>query len=147
MEDAIARLTELLIETHHLKVDKETMLDSVLVRERNASTCLGDGLAIPHGRLQNGSDIVGVMGISSRGLRFRTPDGVPIHCVVLLATPEGARDRHLEVLAAFARAIGSDRAVQQQLFHASSPAHAYELLHAEEESEDFNYFLEDDETI
>ncbi|MHC4932007.1 MAG: cation:proton antiporter domain-containing protein [Planctomycetota bacterium] len=146
-EEAIERLAGLLIETNHLKVEKQVFLDSVLLREKSASTCLGDGLAIPHGRLENGAEILGVMGISRQGLRFKTPDGVPVHCMVLLATPEGARDRHLEVLAAFARAIGSDRSVQQQLFHASSPAHAYELLHAEEESEDFNYFLEDDETV
>ena len=63
--------------------------------------------------------------------------------MVLLATPPAARSRHLEVLAAFARAIGSDRVVQQQLFHTHSPAHAYDLLHAEELIEDYNYFLED----
>ena len=46
-------------------------------------------------------------------------------------------------MAAFARAIGHTRNIQQQLYHADSSAHAYELLHADEESEDFNYFLED----
>ncbi len=68
---------------------------------------------------------------------------MPIHCMVVLATPPTQRDRHLEVLAALARAIGTDPHVQRQLFTAKTPAHAYEILHAEE-SEDFNYFLEDD---
>ena len=43
----------------------------------------------------------------------------------------------------FTRSIGRDRTIQQQLYHVDTPAHAYELLHADEESEDFNYFLED----
>jgi len=78
-------------------------------------------------------------------LRIDTPDGLRVHCMILLVTPEAERDRHLEVLSAFARAIGRDRTIQQQLYHVDTPAHAYELLHADEESEDFNYFLEDDE--
>jgi len=143
-EEVIEELVDLLVRTNHIEMDRDKLLASVLERERIASTCLGDGLAIPHGELDDGAEILGVMGISSPGLRFPAPDGHPVHCVVLLATPAKARGRHLEVLAAFARTLGADHAVQQQLFHASSPAHAYELLHADEESEDFNYFLEDD---
>jgi mannitol/fructose-specific phosphotransferase system IIA component (Ntr-type) len=82
------------------------------------------------------------MGISRVGLPFETPDGRPVHCMVVLATPETQRKRHLEVLAALARAIGMDQNVQAELFNADSSAHAYEVLHAEE-SEEFNYFLED----
>jgi mannitol/fructose-specific phosphotransferase system IIA component (Ntr-type)/NhaP-type Na+/H+ or K+/H+ antiporter len=143
-EEVIEELVDLLVQTNHIEVDRDKLLTSVLERERIASTCLGDGLAIPHGELDEGAEILGVMGISSRGLPFAAPDGHPVHCMVLLATPVKARGRHLEVLAAMARTLGSDHAVQQQLFHASSPAHAYELLHADEQSEDFNYFLEDD---
>lgn len=81
------------------------------------------------------------MAISQQGLPFDTPDGQPVHCVVLLGTSPEERDRHLQVLAALARTIGIDRAFQDQLFNAKSAAHACEILHGEE-SEDFNYFLE-----
>jgi mannitol/fructose-specific phosphotransferase system IIA component (Ntr-type) len=64
--------------------------------------------------------------------------------MVLLATPEAEYDRYLEVLAALARAIGHDRLVRDQLYSTESAAHAYELLHVDEESEDFNYFLEEE---
>ena len=83
------------------------------------------------------------MGISREGLDFESPDGRRIHCLVVLATPAKQRDRHLEVLAALARAVGTDPNVQRQLFNAETSAHAYDILHAEE-SEDFNYFLEED---
>ncbi len=144
MDEAIEQLVDLLVRSNDLPIDVEQFRTAVLTRERQESTLLGDGLAIPHGDLDEGDRIVGAMGISSSGLPFATPDGHPVHCIVLLATPPTMRTRHLEVLASFARAIGFDRGVQQQLFHARSAAHAYEILHADEHEDDFNYFLEDD---
>ncbi len=141
-EAAIARLVDLTISSHELHgIDRKALLQSVLDREAEASTCLGGGLAVPHGILPEGYPMVGVMAISREGLDFDTPDGVKVHCVVLLATAPEERDRHLQVLASLARTIGIDLAFQDELFNAMSPAHAYEILHGEE-SEDFNYFLE-----
>jgi len=144
-EEAIEQLVDLLIRTNSVSTTREDLLAAVHAREAIGSTCLGSGLAIPHARIDIADSIVGAMGISSKGLRIETPDGARIHCMILLVTPQSERDRHLEVLSTFARAIGRDRSIQQQLYHVDTPAHAYELLHADEESEDFNYFLEDDE--
>ncbi|MFQ5513209.1 MAG: cation:proton antiporter [Myxococcota bacterium] len=141
-ENATEQLTDLLISSHQLHgVDREALLRSISDREAQVSTCIGGGLAVPHGELPEGMPMVGVMGISRRGLHFDTPDGRPVHCIVLLATPRGERDRHLEVLAALARTLSVDSGIQQRLFSARSPAHAAEILHGEE-AEDFNYFLE-----
>lgn len=146
MERAIEQLVDLLISSHHLQgVDREALLQSVLERERSVSTCLGEGLAVPHGLLPDGHSMLGVMGLSAVGLPFPTPDGRPVRCVVLLATPAGERDRHLEVLAALARTLGSDPVMRQQLYFVDTPAHACEILHGED-TEAFNYFLADDET-
>ncbi|MBJ18393.1 MAG: PTS transporter subunit EIIA [bacterium] len=142
-EIAICRLVDLLLRTHSLRgVDREALLASVLDRESQGSTCLGGGLAVPHGILPEGETMVGVMALSRDGLDFASPDGRPVHCMVLLGTAPEERDRHLQVLAALARTVGTDRAFQDQLFDSKSPAHAYELLNGEE-SEDFNYFIED----
>ncbi len=142
-EIAISHLVDLLLRTHSFhNVDRETLLASVFDRESQGSTCLGGGLAVPHGILPEGEAMVGVMALSRNGLGFETPDGRPVHCMVLLGTAPEERERHLQVLAALARTVGTDRAFQDQLFDSKSPAHAYELLHGEE-SEDFNYFMED----
>ena len=116
-EQAIAELTSVLIETHHLHADRERVLRSVLDREAQASTCLGHGLAIPHGIIEEGADMYGAMAISRRGLDFDTPDGEPVHCMILLVTPPTQRDRHLEVLAALTRAVGRDPNVQEPALH------------------------------
>lgn len=140
-EDAIRSLVDLLVRTNHLDVDREDVLRSVMEREQEASTCVGGGLALPHCQLESGRSIVGVMGLSRQGLALETPDGRPVHCIVLLATPASLRNRHLAVQAAFARTIGRDRNIQLQLFNAKTPAHAYEILHAED-IEDFDVLLE-----
>ena len=85
--------------------------------------------------------MAGVMALSRQGLDFDTPDGKPVHCMVLLGTSPEERDRHLQVLATLARTVGLGPDFQDQLFNATSPAHASELLHGDE-YEDFNYFLE-----
>ncbi len=140
---SIERLVDLLINTHELPgVDRDELLQSVLDREAEASTCLGGGLAVPHGILPDSLPMVGVMAISRDGMHFDSPDGRPIHCTVLLATSNDERERHLQVLATLASNVGTDLAFQEQLFNATSPAHAYDILHGEE-SEDFNYFLDD----
>ncbi|MBX2813854.1 MAG: cation:proton antiporter [Myxococcales bacterium] len=140
--EAIRKLVDLLVSSHHLRLDREALARSVLQRENEVSTCLGGGLAIPHGELTEINQMYGVMAISRLGLNFEAPDGRAIHCMVLLATPPGQRQRHLEVLATLARTVGMDTEVQARLFEARTPAHAYDILH-EEAAVHFNYFLDE----
>lgn len=123
-------------------IAQEQFIQKVFEREELATTCLSEGLMIPHAVLEEGQEITGMLGISSKGLDLGAPDGRPVHAVLLLATPQADRRRHLEILAAFATAITRDMNLREQLYHARSAAHAYEVLHAEE-TEDINYFIED----
>ncbi len=123
-------------------VPQEEFVQKVLEREEQETTCLAEGLMVPHAILDEGEDITGILGISSRGLDLDAPDHQPVHAILLLATPQTDRRRHLEVLAAFATIITSDVNLREQLYHARSAAHAYDVLHAED-AEDINYFLED----
>jgi len=123
-------------------IPQDEFIEKVLERENLESTCLAEGLMIPHTIIDEGEEFTGILGISSKGLDLGAPDGRPVHAVLLLATPETERRRHLEVLAAFARAITGDMNLREQLYHARSAAHAYNVLHADE-AEDINYFIED----
>lgn len=120
----------------------EDFVKKVLERESQQTTCLSEGLMIPHAVLEDGEEITGILGISSKGLDLGAPDGRPVHAVLLLSTPEADRQRHLEILAAFATAITRDVNLREQLYHARSAAYAYDVLHADE-AQDINYFLED----
>lgn len=145
-EAAVRRLADHLVTTHAVPADfdRSRFVRDVLDDKHPGAFYLGHGLAIPHARVEGPGPIVGVLGISPEGLSTPTSDGERVHCLVLLATPDDQADRHLEVIAAFAKAIGSDRNIQHELYLSRSAAHAYELLHAED-AEDFNYFLDDDD--
>ncbi len=142
-EDVIRSLVARLYTTADKpSISQEGFVEKVLEREQVATTCLSEGLMVPHAILDEGQEITGILGISSKGLDLGAPDGHPIHAVLLLATPETDRKRHLEVLSAFATAITRNVNLREQLYHARSAAHAYDVLHAEE-AEDINYFIED----
>ncbi|MEM6989389.1 MAG: cation:proton antiporter [Myxococcota bacterium] len=141
-KEAIEQLVDLLVRSHHLDPAlHEPILKSVLERESQDSTCVGGGVAIPHGVLPSGVKTVGVLGLNAAGLDFETPDGRPVHCIVLLLSSPDEPERHLQLLAMIAGSIGSDPAIQARLFNARSPAHAYEVLHHEDA--EFNVFLEE----
>lgn len=141
-QSAIRQLVDLTCQTHRLPLDADTIFEAVMKNETAASTCVGEGLALPHARLDVGDKIVGAMGISRTGLTVETPDSTPVHCMVLILTPNGMPERHLEVLHALAASIGRDRSVQQQLYSIDSPAHADELIHLDQQFEDWNYYLD-----
>ena len=141
MQHAIEKLVSHMARSQTLGVNREALLVSTLQREAQASTCLGGGLAVPHAVIAAGHPTVGVMALSRTGLGFPTPDGKPVHCIVLLGTAQDAATLHLQILATLARTIGTDTSMQDRLFGATSAAHAAEILHGEE-SDNFNVFLE-----
>ncbi|MFK7770295.1 MAG: cation:proton antiporter [Mariniblastus sp.] len=141
-EATIRGLASQLYKTSTIELPEDNFVEQVLARDANETTCLGRGLMIPHAILDEGSEVRGVLGISSEGLDFDTPDGRLVHAVLLLATPAQERNRHLQVIAAFATAITKDTNLSEQLYHARSAAHAYDVLHADDQA-DLNYFLEE----
>ena len=141
-KEVVQKLSAQLFASYDMEISQEEFVQRVLKRDTEETTCLGQGLMIPHAILDEGSEIKGVLGISTKGMDLGAPDGRLIHAVLLLATPQDDRDRHLEVLAAFASAITRDVNFAEQLYHARSAAHAYDVLHHEDQ-EDLNYFLED----
>lgn len=148
MADALPKLTDLLCRRNRLSLDREAFTASLLERKSKISACLGGGLAITQGVLEGGSEIKGVLALSRQGLDFKTPDGKPVHCIVLIAVPVSQMERRLEVIAAFAKAITADGLHGKdaedlhgmELFLSRSPAHAWEVLHAQH-PDHFNYFL------
>lgn len=128
-EEVFARLTEHLARAHDLPTATiRPLLRSVMERERQVSTCLGMGLAVPHGEIEAREPLRAVMGLSRIGLPFETPDGQPVHCVVLIATPADQRARHLQVLATIARRIGTAPAIREALYQADDAAQAWAVL-------------------
>lgn len=143
-EEIFQKLSNMLYSTSKMEMPIDEFVGDVTRRELKETTCLGKGLMIPHAILPEveKDEVRGVLGLSSKGVDLDAPDGRVVHAILLLATPESSRNRHLEIISAFATAITKDINIREQLYHARSAAHAYEVLHAED-LEDLNYFLED----
>jgi len=81
------------------------IFDSILQRERLGSTGVGDGIAIPHGKLLKCQRIFGVFARLERAIDFEALDGMPVDLIFLLVAPESAGADHLKALATIARVL------------------------------------------
>ncbi len=139
--DAIRQLVAFLMRTHRVEhISQEELYQTVASRETEFSTAMGKGIALPHGRIEKGPAIQGVMAILHDGIDFDAPDGEPVHLIMLIVTPEEKKDMHLKVLASLS-AMVRDEAIRSRLMAAISPEDAMEVIESEE-ARDYNYFLE-----
>jgi PTS system nitrogen regulatory IIA component len=86
-------------------VQERYIFDTLLQRERLGSTGLGEGIAIPHGKLAGLKRIVGIFARLAEPIDFDAVDGDPVDIVFLLLAPEGAGADHLKALARVARLL------------------------------------------
>jgi PTS system nitrogen regulatory IIA component len=100
-------------------------------RELLASTAIGDGIAIPHGRLDNIDSLVGVLGRSVPGLEFDSIDGKPTHLVFMLVAPSNSTGIHLKALARLSR-LFRDALFRQRLLDAPDAASMYRVIEEED---------------
>ena len=103
------------------------IFDAILQRERLGSTGVGDGVAIPHGKLAKCPQIFGVFARLDRAIDFDAPDGLPVDLIFLLIAPESAGADHLKALAMGARLL-RNAATAAQLRATRDPAALYALL-------------------
>jgi PTS system nitrogen regulatory IIA component len=90
------------------------VFDSLFARERLGSTGLGQGVAIPHGRIKGLKDAVGAFVRLATPVPFDAPDGKHVTLVFFLLVPEQATERHLQILSELAQMF-SDRELRDQL--------------------------------
>jgi len=96
-------------------------------RELLASTAIGDGIAIPHGKLDTVERLVGALGRSVPGLAFDSIDGKPTHLVFMLVAPSNSAGIHLKALARLSR-LFRDANFRQRLLNADSAAAIYQTI-------------------
>ncbi|WP_180982473.1 PTS sugar transporter subunit IIA [Methylocella silvestris] len=107
--------------------DEPALLAAVLKREALGSTGIGDGVAIPHARLANVENPVGVLAILGRPVDFQAIDDKPVDVVVLLALPEGGAGTALEALSCLSRRLRQPK-LRDDLRRAANSGAAYDIL-------------------
>ncbi len=116
------------------QLDRKRLMSVLLERERLGSTGIGDGIAIPHGKLKDLDQLVLSFGRSSQGVDFESMDGKPVHLFFLLVAPENCAGIHLRALAKIARLL-KNSAIRKKLGSVASREEIYSIIR--EEDEDF----------
>ena len=112
-------------------IDAGTLGRALAERELLASTAIGDGIAIPHGRLDTVDSLIGVLGRSVTGLEFDSIDGKPTYLVFMLVAPSASTGAHLKALARLSR-LFRDALFRQRLMDAPDGAAMYKTIEEED---------------
>lgn len=118
----------LLFENHH-GIARNLVFDSLFDRERLGSTGLGQGVAIPHGRLKGLKEALGAFVRLAQPVPFDAPDGKPVNLVFTLLVPEQATEKYLQILSELAQMF-SDRALREALTGAADAGSLHQLISA-----------------
>jgi len=102
---------------------------SLAARERLGSTGLGQGIAIPHGRIKGLAKATGAFVRLRAPIAFDAPDGKPVSQVFVLLVPEQATEAHLQLLSELAQMF-SERTFRDRLASATDPAELARLFEA-----------------
>lgn len=106
---------------------ERAIFDVLLERERLGTTGVGDGIAIPHGKLDSVGRLVGALGRAVDGIEFESIDGKPTNLVFMLVAPASSTGVHLKALARLSR-LFRDGEFRKRLLDAPSAEAMYQVI-------------------
>jgi PTS system nitrogen regulatory IIA component len=101
-EEVLREVTDFL-QSQGLIKDKESLLNTLIEREKLGSTGIGENVAIPHGKSDELSKIITVFARSLKGVDFEALDQKPVHFVCMVIAPSNSTGQHLKTLARISR--------------------------------------------
>ncbi len=121
----LEKVSEIMAESIGCKAKQ--IFESLLSREKLGTTALGDGVAIPHGRVANCEKATAVFMLLESKIDYDAPDKKPVDIIFAIMVPEKAHQNHLRHLAKIAELL-SNQAIVSQIRHAHSSEALYEIL-------------------
>ena len=129
--DALEELAGV-VAKRHPTIDRERLIDVLHEREELGSTAIGEGIAIPHGKMPGLGNVVAVFGRSLKGVEFDSLDGGPTRIFFLLVAPEDSAGAHLKALARISRLL-KDRDFRARLFEGTTREALFATIREEDE--------------
>jgi len=120
--------------SHQKKIlDKEKMREAIFERERIMSTGVGGGFAIPHGKTDAVSDIVGAFAVTAEPIDYQSLDEQPVRILFLLVGRDNMVGPHIKLLSRISRLMNKPE-FRQRLLRATSPSEILTIFRQEEAS-------------
>lgn len=129
--ETLAELTDVMMKVAN-GLDRDEVIRVLQERERLGSTGIGEGVAIPHGKLKDIKKLLISFGRSRRGVDFDSMDGKPAHLFFLLIAPEESVGIHLKTLARISKLL-KNPAVRRRLLDAAGSEEIFRIISEEEE--------------
>ena len=130
--DALRELTAVLLENEAAIEDQKQFLADLIRREKQSSTGIGKGVAVPHVHEDSIRKEVLAVGISKKGIEYDAVDGEPVHIIALLATPLKHQKQHMALLASLSRVL-QDEATRSELITAPDALAVVEIFHRQDD--------------
>lgn len=126
-------LRELAVAMHraHPQLDVERLTEVLREREKLGSTGIGEGVAIPHGKLAGMGGLLATFGVSREGVDFEAIDGRPTHLFFALVAPENSAGVHLKALARISR-LFKNPGFRAAILQAQGPGAIHALITQED---------------
>jgi nitrogen PTS system EIIA component len=112
---------------NHQHIARSAVFESLFAREKLGSTGLGQGIAIPHGRIKGLKDALGAVARMKQAIPFDAPDGQNVSLIFVLLVPDRATDLHLQILSELAQML-NDKAFRGRLLQAQTAAELHQLI-------------------
>lgn len=109
------------------QIARSQVFESLFAREKLGSTGLGQGVAIPHGRIKGLREAVAALVTLKEPIPFDAPDGQPVNIACILLVPEKATDQHLQILSELAQMF-SDKQFRDNLLRHKDGAAIHQMI-------------------
>ena len=126
-KQAVLREMSAVLSRAHPSLKEERLVEVLREREKLGSTGIGEGVAIPHGKLPGLTNLVAAFGVSRQGVDFEAIDGKPTHLFFALVAPENSAGVHLKALARISRLFKNPR-FRASILEAASAADIHALI-------------------
>lgn len=113
-------------------MDAQNLLAILLEREKISSTAIGEGVAIPHGKMPGLQQVYGVFARSLKGVNFDSIDGGPTYLFFLLIAPEDSAADHLKALARISRLL-KDTSFRARLLQVKTREEIFDAIKEEDQ--------------
>ncbi|MFP4056033.1 MAG: PTS sugar transporter subunit IIA [Candidatus Brocadiia bacterium] len=129
-EEVFAEMIELLVRAGRL-ADRDAALGAILAREEMATTGIGNGVAVPHGKDPSVQRLTAALGISKTGIEYDAADGAPVYVVFLVLAEANNPGPHVQCLGEIARLLQVP-GFYDRLCRAETPQEALAAIRDEE---------------
>ncbi len=110
-----------------VQIARSKVFDSLFAREKLGSTGLGQGVAIPHGRIKGLREAVAALVTMKEAIPFDAPDGQPVNIACILLVPEKATDKHLQILSELAQMF-SDKQFREKILYSNNATEIHKMI-------------------